>query len=111
VSDAGAWTFPVSVASADFSSTKTATSTFNNTATTLFTMSVYGRYEVFATILNAPATVYGSVATVIFTGNSARFGSINNASDMVISLSGADIQVTQTSGVTQNVYWTVTKVG
>jgi hypothetical protein len=52
---------------------------------------------------------FTAAATVIFDGTDGRIVA-NNGGQMTLTLSGSDIQVTQTSGVTQTVTWKISQV-
>ena len=77
-------------------------------ATTLFSAAVAGRYDIFATVIAADAANYGSFATVVIdvTGRIVA----NNAPLVVLTLSGTNVQVTQTLGtaVDLKASWTFT---
>lgn len=80
----------------------------NSTPTTLFTLSGTanaGRYDVQAVMYTGAASLYTAFATVMFDGLSARI-SANNGSQLSLSLSGLDVQATQTSGAPTNIQWT-----
>ena len=77
------------------------------TATTIFgiTAALRGRYEVVALIANSGnAALYTSIATVIWDGSTGRIVA-NNGTNLTITLSSANVQITQVSGSTQTVYW------
>jgi hypothetical protein len=64
-----------------------------------------GRYEIVALIAHSGAPAqYTATATAIWDGNGARIVSSNGA-NLTLTLSGGDVQVTQTAGSTQTVYW------
>lgn len=72
---------------------------------TLFTAAL-GRYDLTAFVAFSGGTPqYTSFATVICDGSGARIVS-NNGTNLTITLSGLDIQATQTSGSNQTIYWT-----
>jgi hypothetical protein len=87
-------------------------STTTAVASTIFsiTAALRGRYEVVALIANSgsPAS-YTSVASVIWDGNGGRVVA-NNGTNLTITLSGSDVQVTQTSGSAQTVFWSFLRV-
>jgi hypothetical protein len=83
------------------------------TATTMFTPSGgLGMYEVFACLPDAGSgTTYMATARIGYDRSApARMGG-ENGSNLSITVSGANVQVTQTSGVTQSVYYTYQKIG
>ena len=81
-------------------------------ATTIFsiTAGLRGRYEVVAMIPNSgSAALYTSIATVIWDGNGGRIVA-NNGTNLTITLSVSDVQITQTAGTTQTVYWSFLRI-
>lgn len=87
-----------------------ATATASGVATTIFTLSgiasaAGGRYDIVAFIGNSGnATLYTVAATAFWDGSGARIVASNTA-NMTLTLSGADVQITQTSGIANDVYW------
>lgn len=81
-------------------------------ATTIFsiTAALTGRYEVVALIgfSGAPAQ-YTAIATIIWDGNGSRVVA-NNGSNLTITISGSNVQITQTSGSTQTVSWSFLRI-
>lgn len=72
-------------------------------ATTIFTMSRAGRYDVASYLASSGSPGNNTAfATVIWDGSNGRIDS-NNGTLMTLTLSGANIQVTQSTGGTQNV--------
>ena len=76
------------------------------TPTTIFSVSSKGVYQVSAQL---PAgigavSVYMAVATILCDGSAARIIA-NNGTNLLITLSGLDVQVTQNSGATHDVEW------
>jgi hypothetical protein len=64
-----------------------------------------GLYEVVAMIANSgSATLYSAISTILWDGSTGRAIS-NNGTNLTITLSGSDVQITQTAGTTQTVYW------
>lgn len=92
----GTW-YPI-VPTARVSSSVSATTAV---ATTAFSATAAGRYDVVAYISNL-GTAYTAFSTVVSDGTNARLSSSNGA-NLTITLSGTDVQVTQTSGSTQTV--------
>jgi len=82
-------------------------STVTATAATMFTVSGAnrGRYDLVSLIPNSgTASDYTATATVIWDGTQARVVASNGAK-LTTTLSGGNVQVTQTSGTNQTVYW------
>lgn len=73
------------------------------TPVTLFTPSANssGLYLVNAYITNAGAANYTAAAWLLFDGTNARLVTISNGALLTITLSGTDVQATQTSGSNQ----------
>lgn len=73
----------------------------NATATTMFSVAAAGRYDIFVDVVANDAATYGAFATVIMdtTGRIVA----NNAALVVITLSGTNVQVTQSLGSAQTV--------
>lgn len=90
-----------------------ATAAASGVATTIFTLSgtaaaAGGRYDIVAFIANSGnATLYTVAATAFWDGSQARLVASNTA-NMTLTLSGANVQVTQTSGIANDVYWSYT---
>jgi hypothetical protein len=87
-------------------------STTTAVATTLFSITAgnRGRYEVLAMIANSgDASLYTAFATVIWDGSTGRIVA-NNGVRILLTLSGSDVQVTQTSGSTQTLFWSVQRI-
>ena len=80
------------------------------TPTTFLTLPSIGQYEILACIgfSGAPAQ-YTSTATVLCDGNGARIIA-NNGSGLTITLSGLNVQVQQTSGITQTVQFIYSRI-
>jgi hypothetical protein len=81
-------------------------------ATTIFTITpaLRGRYEVLAmSPSSGNAALYTSIATVIWDGSSGRVVA-NNGTNLTITLSGFDVQITQISGSTVNIYWSFLRI-
>jgi hypothetical protein len=80
------------------------------TASTMFAISAAnrGRYDVVSLIANSgSAADYTATATVIWDGAQARLIA-NDGVRLTTTVSGANVQVTQTSGSNQTVYWSYT---
>ncbi len=79
----------------------------NNTATTVLTLPLVGNnvYQVVAWIPGTgAASVYGVYAVIYQDLNTSRIVTQNNSVIMTLTLSGQNVQITQTSGVTASVY-------
>jgi hypothetical protein len=77
------------------------------TPTTIFSITAgnRGRYEVVAMVLGSGIPLgYTAIATVIWDGSGGRVVA-NNGTNLTITLSGSDVQVTQTAGSSQTIYW------
>jgi hypothetical protein len=86
------------------------TATVSATPATIFTMtgSNRGRYDVVALIANTGGpSQYTAAAIAIWDGTGARIISDNGA-NLTLTVSGGDVQVTQTSGSNQNINWSYT---
>jgi hypothetical protein len=86
--------------------------TTNGIAATAFSITAgnRGRYDVVAMINNSgDAAQYASFATVLWDGSTGRIVA-NNATNLTITLSGSNVQVTQTSGTGQTVNWSFTRI-
>jgi hypothetical protein len=68
------------------------------TATTLFSPPAVGLYIIYAYQENASSVAYTAQASVINTGGGVFLISANNGANMTITVSGSNVQVTQTSG-------------
>ena len=82
-------------------------STASGVAATLFTLSGANRgsYGIVAMIANSgAANLYTVSATAFWDGTQARIVA-NNTANMTLTLSGASIQATQSSGFTNDIYW------
>lgn len=80
------------------------------TATTMHTIPATGqdRFDYFARIDGAvdDATNYTAIATVLHDGTTARLVAANNGGLLTITLSGLNVQVTQSSGTSQSILLT-----
>lgn len=86
-------------------------STTTGVAATLFTPSDgAGLYEVYA-YLSLGGAAYMSAATVAYDGSTVVRLSGTNGANLTITVSGADVQATQTSGVNQNISYVYLKIG
>lgn len=81
------------------------------TATTMFSVSGNpGRYDIVAS-MDSSGSSYMAVATVVWDGaNASRITGVDGA-NLAITVSGANVQVTQTSGITQTVRYSYLKIG
>lgn len=91
--------------------TVTGTVSANNvTATTLFDTSTNaGMYLVFAQLASSGAANYTASATVLNEGTGARIVA-NDGSLLTLTLSGTNVQGTQSSGSTQTITWSYLRV-
>jgi len=79
-------------------------------ASTIFTIGAgnRGRYDIVAAIANSgSANLYTVFATVVWDGTGARIVA-NNTANMTITLSGSNVQATQSSGSANDIYWSYT---
>lgn len=85
---------------------------FNNTATTITTISgaTPAMYDVFACLGGAGANFMANARLGWDGTNLTRMGGENGA-NMTITVSGANVQVTQTAGSTQTVAWFLLRIG
>jgi hypothetical protein len=97
------------VTGATFTTGSGTVSTLNNTATTLFTTTAPGLYEVYAYLGVNDATNYTAFATVVLDGTAARIVA-NNGAGLFLTLSGLAVQARQTSGITINVLYRFLKI-
>jgi len=75
------------------------------TATTLYTITTYGLYTFYVDLLNgigAPVN-YSAYAIICFDSATARILQQTNGTNLLLTLSGNSLQVTQTSGISQNI--------
>ena len=80
-------------------------------ATTLFTLSSNGIYQIYAYINNAnDAANFSAYAVILKEGTSQRIAVSQNATLMNITLSGANVQATQTSGSTNPITYVYHKI-
>jgi len=82
------------------------TSALNATATTIFALPTTVRVnclQVFCNILDAGGS--NSFAVVVYDRSNARIAVTGNDTDLLISLSGTNIKITQNFGSTQTVNW------
>ena len=83
----------------------------NDTATTIFSVSGPGRYEVYVYLGVSDPAAYAAFATVVLDGASATARIVtNNATNMTLTLSGLNVQATQSSGSTQTINWRYYKI-
>jgi hypothetical protein len=83
-----------------------------STAITIFsiTAALRGRYEVVAMVAGSGSVgALSSIATVIWDGSAGRVVA-NNGTNLTITLSGSDVQITQTSASTQTVFWSFLRI-
>jgi hypothetical protein len=75
----------------------------NATATTLFNANKTGRFDVVAYITSNDAANFTASATVLTDGAGSARIIANNGGSLTLTLSGLNVQVTQTSGATKTV--------
>jgi len=87
--------------------------TTSGVAATAFTVSgSIGMYQVFACLSSIGAgTAYKAHAIIGWDGTGAGYISGTNGANLSISLSGSNVQITQTSGVNQSIYFVYQKIG
>ena len=87
--------------------------TTSGVAATAFTASgSIGMYQVFACLYSLGAgTAYKAHAIIGWDGTGAGYISGTNGANLSISLSGSNVQITQTSGVNQSIYFVYQKIG
>ena len=82
-------------------------SVLNNTATTVLTLPTTGGTKFYQVLVSLPLTgntpAYAAYAVIAQDLTSARIMTQIDGSRLAITLSGSNVQVTQTSGITQNV--------
>lgn len=83
----------------------------NNTATTIFTMPTLaqGLYLVQAALSNNSPTTFTAVSLIRQGNGTSSATAIATASNMALSVSGLNIQATQTAGGTVTISWTVVR--
>lgn len=109
---AGSFTTLATSANATVAAALTSTGTTGSiataTPTTIFTTTL-GAYLVFAWVVDTGAANYTASATVIDENSGARI-SANNGGALTITLSGRNVQVTQSSGSSNSVRWSYLKI-
>ncbi len=87
------------------------TSAANATATTIFTCPALpnGVYIVNAQLANNDPAVYMAVSLISVGNATLRATSLATATNMSLTVSGQNIQATQTSGSTNTITWTITR--
>lgn len=97
----------------DVSSVKTksgSVSALNATPITLFSAATVGRYEVFAYVAAGAAALYTASATVLTDNVGSSRIIANNGTNLTLTLSGQNVQTTETSGADQTVFYNYLKV-
>ena len=105
--DAGATNLSVTgnTKSGSFQTTNGSVAAAVATPTTLFTMANRGTYIITAMIVYSTAPdAYVATATASWDGSGGKIVS-DNGTNVVLTLSGANVQVTVTSYATQTIYW------
>jgi len=100
------------ISAGKFSSANGSISVANATAGTIFTLpgTTLGSYIVTADINSSAPLNYSAVALVTTDGGVARLTTLQAATNNTISISGLNVQVTQTSGATNTVLWSVIRL-
>ena len=101
------------VAGGIFKTASGSTSVANATATTLATLLNQGQavYMVTAGIAAAGSpTLYSTVAIVSTQGTATNTTTIQTGTNIVLSMSGLNLQVTQTAGTTYSIAWTILRI-
>jgi hypothetical protein len=97
-------------ATASFKSGSGSVSATNATATTLFTTTGTGMWQVFCYINSADAANFTASATVLQeSGGTARITS-NNGGLLTLTLSGLNVRATQTSGGTATIVYSYHRI-
>jgi hypothetical protein len=86
------------------------TSMATATATTIFTVPGSGMFQVFAAVFAAGSANYTASAVVMSDGVDARI-TANNGGLLALTLSGLNVQATQSSGTTLSVLWAYLRIG
>lgn len=101
------------IAGGIFKTASGSVSTPNATATTLATLLNQGQ-AVYMVTAGIPAAggpaLYSTVALVSTQGTATNLTTIQTGANVVLSMSGLNLQVTQTAGSTFNIAWTVIRV-
>ena len=101
------------IAGGIFKTASGSVSTPNATATTLATLLNQGQ-AVYMVTAGIPAAggpaLYSTVALVSTQGTATNLTTIQTGTNVVLSMSGLNLQVTQTAGSTFNIAWTVIRV-
>lgn len=108
----GTQTFSGKVTAATFDTVSGTQSALNATATTIYTMPTLpnGLYIVQAALANnAPAT-FTAVSLVRQGNGTSAATALALATNMAITVSGLDIQATQTAGGTATISWSITRL-
>jgi hypothetical protein len=108
----GSTTNTNTIASGGVFTAKGITTITSGSATTIFgiTAANTGRYEIVTVIKSSGnSAAYTSFATLIWDGTSGRIVA-NNGTGLTITLSSSNVQVTQTSGVNQDISWSYQRI-
>jgi hypothetical protein len=82
-----------------------------STPTTMFSLTSVGLYLVSAIMAgNSNAGNYCAAATVLWDGGSGRIINASNGSSVTITLSGANVMVSQASSYSQTITWSMIKM-
>ena len=85
----------------------------HNTATTLFALptGTYGTFLVTAFLAASDATNYHAVSLVCLSNTTATITALKTATNLTITLSGTNVQGTQTSGASSTMYYQACRIG
>ena len=110
-STSGSSTNTAQIVGGVFTTASGTTSAANNTATTIFTCPALpnGVYIVNAQLANNAPASYMAVALISVGNTTLRTTALATATSMTITVSGQNIQATQTSGSSQTITWTITR--
>lgn len=108
----GATSNTTSVSAGKFSTQTGVTSCANNTATTLMTFgSNEGNFLVSARLSGTGATTDNTTGIIHINNSATSYTVLAAGSNVVLSMSGLALQVTQSAGSTLNVTWNVVRIG
>jgi len=122
LSQAGAFTTPyqsndaagnIVAAQGAFISATGSTSAATGVATTIFALPTTGynyTYIVSAQVSSGPPAAYSAVYIVTSSGLSWRATAMQTATNLTVSVTGTSLQAAQTSGATNPIAWTVTRL-
>jgi hypothetical protein len=110
-SNAGVTTNTAQVVGGVFSTATGTVTAASNTATTIFTATTVTIGCYIVTIgLAGSGTVYNTVGLVVTDQSASKVTILSQGALSNITSSGLTVQATQTSGISQTIYWTATRV-